>query len=70
MLTFADGYTASLTFLEICRAMPPRFGLGQVVATQGALELGVDFLPWLGLHQRGVWGDVPCEDWEANEEAL
>jgi len=43
------------------------FPLGQVVATPGAVALGVDFLPYLAMHSRGYWGDVGQEDWEEND---
>lgn len=29
------------------------FELGRIVATPGALALGVDFSPYIGMHQRG-----------------
>jgi hypothetical protein len=43
------------------------FPLGQVVATPGAVELGIDFLPYLAMHSRGYWGDVGQEDWAEND---
>ncbi len=46
---------------------PPLFPLGQIVATPGAIELGVDFAPYLAMHQRGYWGDVSQEDWHEND---
>jgi hypothetical protein len=52
----------------------PKFSLGQVVATPGALEahqmagqLATDFLQ---RHARGDWGDVYEEDRRLNDEAL
>ena len=45
----------------------PLFDLGQIVATPGALALGVDFSVYLGMHQRGYWGDVCQEDWQEND---
>jgi hypothetical protein len=53
---------------------PPRFELGQVVATPGALEAAKnagDYLtPYLMRHQRGDWGTLCDEDTQANEDAL
>ena len=46
---------------------PPLFPLGQIVATPGALALGIDFIPYLAMHQRGYWGDVSQEDWQEND---
>ena len=52
----------------------PKFSLGQIVATPGALEaLGqaeqsaADFVQ---RHARGDWGEVCVEDGEANDRAL
>jgi hypothetical protein len=45
----------------------PSFDLGQVVATPGALALGIDFLPYLAMHVRGYWGNVGQEDWQEND---
>jgi hypothetical protein len=46
------------------------FKLGQIVATPGALGLGVDLLALLRRHARGDWGDMCEEDLRANDEAL
>jgi len=52
----------------------PRFNLGQVVATPGAIEAlaEVNCLPitLLNRHQCGDWGDLDDEDKAANQEAL
>jgi len=58
----------------------PLFGLGQTVATPGALDLvsdPADLVPFLARHHRGDWGDTgrdadPGEmsDWELNDFAL
>jgi len=52
----------------------PRFSLGQVVATPGALEAltesGQSPDEFLRRHVSGDWGDVCEEDQEANENAL
>lgn len=45
----------------------PLFPLGSVVATPGALALGIDFTSYLALHQHGYWGDVGQEDWQEND---
>jgi hypothetical protein len=51
------------------------FGLGQTVATLGALELlerhGVTYWHLLDRHSTGDWGDdLPAEDVKANEDAV
>jgi hypothetical protein len=52
----------------------PKFHLGRVLATPGALEAldasgqGPDF--FLARHVRGDWGDLSGEDRRLNEEAL
>lgn len=52
----------------------PRFALGQVVATPGALaaleEAGVVPAVLLARHQSGDWGDVGPEDSAENEFSL
>jgi len=52
----------------------PRFALGQVVATPGALaaleENGQNGAVYLARHMRGDWGDLCEEDRNANEDAL
>ena len=52
----------------------PRFKLGRLVATPGALEhlrrIHSDPLEWLRRHQHGDWGDVDSQDRAANEQAL
>ena len=52
--------------------LPPKFSLGQVVATPGALAAVTqrDILVALHRHQGGDWGLVDKEDWEANNRAL
>jgi hypothetical protein len=55
----------------ICK---PKFNLGQVVATPGALEIleesgqSPDF--FLEKHQRGDWGDICEEDKGLNDQSL
>jgi hypothetical protein len=46
------------------------FPLGQIVATPGAVQLGVDLLGLLRRHARGDWGDMCEEDLRANDDAL
>jgi hypothetical protein len=54
--------------------MPPRFRLGQLVATPGALEAmkeaAVGFLPYVRRHLEGDWGEVGPEDRAENELSL
>ena len=52
----------------------PKFPLGQIVATPGAIEAmkesgqTADF--FLDQHSAGNWGIVDQEDWQLNDEAL
>lgn len=50
----------------------PKFPLGQVVSTPGALDAidPVEMMTALARHHRGDWGDCCPEDWESNEEGL
>jgi hypothetical protein len=52
----------------------PRFALGRLVATPGALEALTDSSQapahFLGRHASGDWGDVGPEDRRLNDEAL
>jgi len=52
----------------------PKFNLGKLVATPGALEAlavaGQAPMGFVGRHVRGDWGDRCEEDWQANEDAL
>ena len=52
----------------------PRFSLGQVVATPGALEAlqkaNQQPAEFLQRHVRGDWGEVYEEDKQANEQSL
>lgn len=51
--------------------MQPRFPLGKIVATPGALALNVDLTRYLRRHHCGDWGEALCaEDKEANEHSL
>ena len=60
--------------IEALGIAPERFGLGQLVATPGALEAleaaNTSPAELLGRHRRGNWGDVDKDDWQANERAL
>ena len=52
----------------------PKFSLGQLVATPGALdalaESGQSPADFLSRHVRGDWGEVCDEDKQANDDAL
>jgi hypothetical protein len=52
----------------------PKFNLGKLAATPGALEALTDAgqspMDFLNRHVRGDWGDCCEEDRQANEEAL
>ena len=54
--------------------MQPRFSLGRLVATPGALkalaEAGQSSAPFLEWHLAGDWGGVDAEDWRENDYAL
>lgn len=53
---------------------PPRFALGRVLATPGALATlaaaGRTPNEYLARHQAGDWGDLTAEDAQENERAL
>jgi hypothetical protein len=53
---------------------PPKFTLGQLVATPGALEAlqeaGQSPADFLRRHVRGDWGEVSQDDKQANDDAL
>ena len=52
----------------------PKFALGQIVATPGALDAldrnGQSLAEFIQRHARCDWGDVCAEDAELNNEAL
>jgi len=52
--------------------MLPKFSLGQLVATPGALEAldEESFWPYIRRHASGDWGDVCAEDRAENELSL
>jgi hypothetical protein len=53
------------------RLMQPRFPLGKVYATPGAIALNVDLAAYLRRHHCGDWGDELCaEDKQTNEDSL
>ena len=49
--------------------MQPRFPLGEVFATSGAMELGEDFTPCIRRHHCGDWGVLDDEEKQTNEDA-
>jgi hypothetical protein len=51
-------------------APKPLFSPGQIVATPGALSMGLDLLPYLKCHLTGDWGDLSANDKRENEIAL
>ena len=48
----------------------PLFNPGSVVATPGALGLGIERLPYLQRHLSGDWGDLDDNDKWENELAV
>ena len=48
----------------------PLFPLGRIFATPGALDLGVDFYPYLRRHQCGDWGELGDDDKAENNLSL
>lgn len=52
--------------------MRPKFKLGQLVATPGALEAlnEESFWPYIKRHANGDWGEVCTEDKKENELSL
>ncbi|MCC6419377.1 MAG: hypothetical protein IT429_14170 [Gemmataceae bacterium] len=52
----------------------PRFALGHIVATPGAIELleraGLTALELIARHVQGDFGEVDAEDRQANEDAI
>jgi hypothetical protein len=50
----------------------PKFPLGQIVSTPGALDSidPLEMMTALARHHRGDWGNCCPEDWESNEEGL
>jgi hypothetical protein len=46
------------------------FSPGQIVATPGALSMGIDLLTYLKCHLTGEWGDLSANDKRENELAL
>ena len=51
--------------------MQPRFPLGKIFATPGAIALDVDLSQYLRRHHCSDWGEALCdEDRRTNDEAL
>jgi hypothetical protein len=65
-----QGYWVS----AVVRPFQPKFPLGQLVSTRGALaalaESGHSPLEFVRRHQEGDWGEVPEEDQQENEVSL
>jgi len=55
-------------------SMQPKFPLGQIVATPGAIDAlensGQEASFFLDQHVVGNWGTVGRDDWQLNDEAL
>ena len=53
---------------------PPKFWLGQVVATPGAIKAlvkaGQDGSEFLARHHQGDWGEMSTADRQANDDAV
>jgi hypothetical protein len=47
-----------------------QFPLGQLLATPGVLQLGIDLWPLILRHARGDWGDLVPEDRAASDRAV
>ena len=60
--------------IRLPEGVRPRFSLGRVVATPGAIstmeQFGIDPGSLLARHVTGDWGDLDDEDRTANDEAL
>jgi hypothetical protein len=73
-LSILHEYVESVTSAEPSAAIVPKFPLGQVVATTGALAalLAADQTPgeFLNRHIGGDWGELDKEDIEENEFSL
>ena len=49
---------------------PVLFSSGEILATPGALGLGVDLMPYLFRHLTGDWGDMDEFDRQQNDVAV
>ena len=56
------------------KSLLPRFALGRILATPGALEAleeaGQEWFVFLAQRAVGDWGDLDPHDWQENEAAL
>lgn len=56
------------------KSLLPRFALGRILATPGALEAldeaGQEWFVFLERHAVGDWGELDPHDWQENEAAL
>lgn len=50
--------------------LTPKFPLGKLLATPGAIALGINFSPYINRHVRGDWGDVNEEDRQQNDDSI
>ena len=59
--------------LQNANTSPTPLCLGQLVATPGALAAmtaaGNNAAEFLARHRSGDWGEVPADDWQANNDA-
>lgn len=55
-------------------ASRPRFDLGRIVATPGALaalqRAGEQAITYLSRHSQGDWGAICADDWKLNDRAV
>jgi hypothetical protein len=56
--------------LEKLVIKPILFSPGEILATPGAVALGVDLMPYLFRHLTGDWGDVDEFDKQQNDLAV
>lgn len=48
----------------------PLFSLGSIVATPGALDLQLNFRPFLRKHVTGDWSEMSAEDQRENRQSV
>jgi hypothetical protein len=73
-LSILHDYVDGITSFKSSAAIVPKFSLGQIVATAGALEVlsAAEQTPgeFLNRHLSGDWGELDREDIEENESSL